>query len=275
MKKILIPLAILTGISFTAVVNAQDDLWSTPEEEIHTDALNGLTMISEPWELSTFFCNTDEIFLMARKVSNSHIVAISVDESQDPWAFFFYDLDKEGNEISKAAIPGADYSIDNRNNLTEIKGIVYYFSDTHSKTVFSYNLKKKTFVAEKSSKMDWEKIDDWRSHRLYDTEDGNLTMELEDTYLSLIDNEAQQNNVLIMQEYEGDWSFGQGAWNDASDKFYVDNSGAVACIWEVDLSKRTLNKIVPDHEASHPVFLEEGRILYCQESCIMQAIAIP
>ncbi|MCU4157326.1 hypothetical protein J1N10_15220 [Carboxylicivirga sp. A043] len=66
------------------------------------------------------------------------------------------------------------------------------------------------------------------------------------------------SETLISQQYDGSWSFGSGVWNNDETKFYFDNTGAVACIWQLDIAKNTLNKIVPEHEAFNPIFLEIG-----------------
>ncbi|MEN8927242.1 MAG: hypothetical protein ABF242_07420 [Flavobacteriales bacterium] len=76
--------------------------------------------------------------------------------------------------------------------------------------------------------------------------------------------------TLIDQVYDGDWSFGDAVWSTDNNKFYFDSSGAVACIWELDVPSKTLDKIVPSHSAHSPVYFFDttDAIMYCDEKCI-------
>ncbi|WP_417785164.1 hypothetical protein [Tenacibaculum sp.] len=62
-------------------------------------------------------------------------------------------------------------------------------------------------------------------------------------------------------------------WNSTKNKLYFDNSGMTyRCIWEIDLDKNKLTKIVPEHEAIHPYFFEINGIeyiAYTEENKIM------
>lgn len=63
------------------------------------------------------------------------------------------------------------------------------------------------------------------------------------------------------------------SWNYRKNKLYFDNSGMTyRCIWEIDLDKNKLTKIVPEHEAIHPYFFEINGIeyiAYVEENKIM------
>ncbi len=50
------------------------------------------------------------------------------------------------------------------------------------------------------------------------------------------------------------WDFHSGDWNDDSKRFYFDNEGGNACIWELDIENKTITKIVPEHSAKSPYY---------------------
>ena len=89
----------------------------------------------------------------------------------------------------------------------------------------------------------------------------------------ILKEESRFSRTLINQMYDGDWSFGKGAWSLDNSKFYFDNNGAVACIWEVDIKNNTLDKIIPSHLANSPIYLfdKTDAIMYCNENCIYLA----
>ncbi|WP_353668874.1 hypothetical protein [Marinomonas sp. THO17] len=64
-----------------------------------------------------------------------------------------------------------------------------------------------------------------------------------------------------------DFLIGRFSWANDSNAFYFDNSGAFACIWEYDIVNKKLQKIVPEHEAESPFYINfEGRdfIIYLE-----------
>ena len=78
-------------------------------------------------------------------------------------------------------------------------------------------------------------------------------------------------DTLINQTYSGDWSFGSGVWDDTGEKFYFDNSGPAACIWDVDIKARTIDKIVPEHWAKKPSFARIDKkpfVMYFEKECV-------
>ncbi|MFY0674043.1 MAG: hypothetical protein JXQ87_11585 [Bacteroidia bacterium] len=75
----------------------------------------------------------------------------------------------------------------------------------------------------------------------------------------------------INQEYLGNWAFGTGCWSDNDTRFYFDNSGPVACIWEIDFVNRTLDKIVPEHNAAKPNYItgtSKPQVIYYEDGYI-------
>lgn len=92
--------------------------------------------------------------------------------------------------------------------------------------------------------------------------------------LSMYDRKQNANSILFQQQYSGDWSIGNIIWSDNSESVYFDNAGAVACIWQYEISSRVLRKIVPEHEAHNPQFLRyQGReyVVYVETKNSAQA----
>lgn len=69
--------------------------------------------------------------------------------------------------------------------------------------------------------------------------------------------------------------FGSMCWHSNEDKLYFDNSGYdYRCIWEADIRKKHMKKIIPEHKAIHPFFfkrLNKEYITYVEENKIMLA----
>ncbi len=59
-------------------------------------------------------------------------------------------------------------------------------------------------------------------------------------------------------------------WHKTKNILYFDNSGFdFRCIWELDLDNKKILKIVPEHEAIHPFFINERYIAYVENNKIM------
>ncbi|WP_067150584.1 hypothetical protein [Pseudotamlana agarivorans] len=58
-------------------------------------------------------------------------------------------------------------------------------------------------------------------------------------------------------------NFGGMDWDAVDEILYFDNSGlCYACIWKLDMNKKQVTKIVPEHEAIHPFHFRENNNLY-------------
>ncbi len=89
---------------------------------------------------------------------------------------------------------------------------------------------------------------------------------------------GQKEKLWDDPDFNGNWSIGDITWSKDSRKVFFDNSGGAACIWEIDLDKNTLSKIVSDHLAMYPfTFSENGHdyVIYCQERYIRIATNDP
>ncbi len=64
--------------------------------------------------------------------------------------------------------------------------------------------------------------------------------------------------------------FGSMSWHKTDRKLYFDNSGFdYRCIWEADIDKNKVVKIVPEHEAIQPFFVDNKYIAYVESNKIM------
>lgn len=249
-------------------VNYQNDLYHYPD--IISKSAPKLDLVKNKWTAKALLCSENENFLMLRKVSDKRFIAIGVEEIEGSFLFQFYDFNIDGEILHKSTIDNADYSIDNRFNFIIENDSVYYYRKKNDKEItFSYSLLSNTHSENQQQKLDWKSIREWKNESIYISPNNDITVQLSDVQLIVTQHE-QRNDTLINQIYDGTWSFRQGVWSADNSKFYFDNSGAVACIWEVDLINKTLDKIVPDHWARGPIYIfdKTDEILYCNESCI-------
>ncbi|WP_158977205.1 hypothetical protein [Cellulophaga sp. L1A9] len=78
------------------------------------------------------------------------------------------------------------------------------------------------------------------------------------------------NDYIIDNDSDKKLFFGGLDWHNTKNILYFDNSGFnYRCIWEADLEKKQVIKIVPEHEAIHPFFINEKYIAYIQNNKIM------
>ena len=181
-----------------------------------------------------------------------------------------YIVDSDGSLVLKQEVPyerGAGYYFDNSRNIRMKDESIYYFVDRRF-TGNTINLE----TGEVTYGVDFP-FSKEAFQTQFDSPSGRRTVEVGSISLTVIDNTAGDRTVLFEQPYTGGWSIGQMSWaND--DLFYFDNSGPVACIWEVDLEEMTLTKVVPEHVARHPFFFErEGKtcVAYVEGSSIKVA----
>lgn len=239
---------------------------------ILSTSLYGLELVEERWDQTMLYNDTTVEFLLVRPTSMNTVVAIAVtpiDSENNGSDFFFYELDLTGAVLSKTQLYNSDYSCYLNQNLQEFQNTIHYFRKKNPQEEWVYDLATKTHKRTENKLLDWVKINDWKKQNDYPSPDSSKVMHLEATNLSLIKEGALVK--LISQPYSGDWSFGFGCWNSNGSTFFFDNSGAVACIWKIDLTAKTLAKIVPEHAAKCPnVVVENGKskLLYCEGSSI-------
>ena len=249
-------------------VNHQDDLYHYPD--IISKSIRKLKLVKHQWIHQAILCSRKEKFLILRKVNDSRFIAISTEEKENYQSTFrFYDFNIDGSIIHKSTLPDSDYRMDNRFNLQIDQDFVYYYASGDSDSILSYSLIDHTHKSCERNKLNWQLINDWKNESRYSSGDMKSEILLMGTQL-ILSKENQVDDTLINQRYDGTWSFRQGTWNEDDSKFYFDNSGAVACIWEIDLVENTLDKIVADHSARAPVYVDEenGAIVYCNENCV-------
>nr|BFD39062.1 hypothetical protein FFPRI1PSEUD_05610 [Pseudomonas sp. FFPRI_1] len=76
----------------------------------------------------------------------------------------------------------------------------------------------------------------------------------EENYSLSLDYDQQSNgtyseNVTEHNDVESGWSIVNPTWSETRPVMYFDNEGPRACIWRVDVQRKLLSKIVPEHEA--------------------------
>ncbi len=248
---------------------SQDDFYNYPE--ILENSLNGLKIISDEWISNQFICSESEKFISVKQIQD-RIIAISVDESNPSFPFYLSDFGLNGDLKNKLELKDADYSIANINNLQLKDGQIHFFVSKYKKEEFIYDMSKAEYKKTIPEVINWDNVEDYRSDYFINSPSKKYQIEFRETDLIYKDLKMNRCETLISQDYDGTWSFGTGFWSEDESKFYFDNSGAVACIWELDLERKTINKIVPDHWATNPTLINDGKtmkIMYCLENCIM------
>jgi len=235
-----------------------------------------LDFISDAWESSDIYCSDrpgekfHQIRVIERHQEISYVVFSTV-EAEEGVTFFFNEFDGMGELMSRKELPGVDYSFNDKINLRLQGNYVFYFKTLDNKQAKYFSLETGEHGDTTDNVIEWD-----RNYLEYGAPDfpspsRNKVIQLYDTKLVLRDLTDKSSDTLIDQEYRGSWSFGQGVWNKESTKFHFDNSGSVACIWEIDIERKTLNKIVSEHYAKHPFFfMKDGTryIVYCENNCI-------
>lgn len=256
--------------NLTEVLNYKENLYRYPK--LLSESLNGLSFIKNKWESTNLLCFENEDFFYLKNVNKNRFIAISSKVSDlGTKDFYFYDINKLGNIINRQVIFNASLNLDNRYNFILRDSLIYYFLDKTDKQVYVYSLNNLTHKPTNEHKLNWDNIENWRMHSIYKSPSNKYSIEFTDVSLILRNFETKKIDTLINQSYEGSWSFGLGEWNSSSTKFYFDNSGAIACIWELDIVNCTIDKIVSEHWASSPVVMSdslENEVLYCEKNCI-------
>jgi len=251
------------------LVNSQEELYTYPD--IISKSSPNLKLVKNHWIKNAILCSQNEEFFLLRKINNSRLVAVSSEEIKNyEYIFRFYDFDVNGIIYHKSILSNTNYSIDNRFNFQIDENFVNYYLLKDSDQVFSYSLIDNSHKRIPKEKLNWQLINDWKNEHRYLSNNQNSEIFIEDVKLILYKNNKLKD-TLINQQYDGTWSFRKGTWSEDDSKFYFDNSGAVACIWEINLRHNTLDKIVPDHWATSPVYIKDednDAIVYCHNNCV-------
>lgn len=254
--------------------------------EIVKNSLNGLEVINDQWDREVLFSvdNKNEQFIYLKQVQTTlfAISEIRLDNQHDKFLNVF---SVDSSIKHRIKLGKVKFGIFNDHNFKLKNGKVNIFV-SHEKLVdYQYDLKEEKLINttmqidEQAYAGESTYVSSFQSHS------GKLMIELKDVNLilhkrKLIEDDWEDylitvsSDTLISQQYDGSWSFGSGVWNNEETKFYFDNTGAVACIWELDIEKNTLNKIVPEHEAFNPIILKIGTektLAYFFENSIMIA----
>jgi len=105
---------------------------------------------------------------------------------------------------------------------------------------------------------------------------GNMNDENSDLRLNYEHALPRPASETVLAPESGGWSLSNLAWSERRQVLYFENSGAMACIWRVDLSGKVLSKIVPEHTAGQPLAVElDGReaIVYVEHDQLMFALS--
>lgn len=101
-----------------------------------------------------------------------------------------------------------------------------------------------------------------------------ISIDFDSSAVTLI-NEQDKKEPLFWPDQDA-WSVGSFIWSDDNTKLFFDNHGSqAACIWQYHLKTRSLEKIIPEHEARDPFFFNyknKEYILYIENNTIKAAI---
>lgn len=239
-----------------------------------------LKLITDEWESSIIYCaeNEQEFISQVRAINRNgeitYVALSTILEQNDALTVHFKEFDGMGQLMSKRLLKGADFSIVDGINLRREGDYLFYYEslESHQAKYFSLLTGEHGDTTEKMIAWDFHRMNNFTtSHR---APNGSLLVTFYNSNLILNDLTDKSTDTLIRAENVQGWSFGLGTWNDESTKFYFDNSGWMACIWELDVERKTLNKIVPGHSAEHPFFFKKDStsyIVYTEFGCIKLA----
>ncbi len=225
---------------------------------IGEDALRGVERKNESWSNVEIYrsANADERFYQVRVFEyQGRPIFVFFGAIFETDEINIYIVEHDGAVILKRRVPyksGSGYYFDNSSNIQMKDEKVYCFIDREH-TGIVVDLANREVIL--GGSYPFEKPPPFRAEFI--SPSGRRTAKVGNISLTLVENTTGEQTVLLKQPYSGSWSIGQVAWAD-DDVFYFDNSGAVACIWKVDLVDRTLSKIVPEHNARHPYPYNDG-----------------
>jgi len=243
--------------------------------EFLSSSLRDLDIIRNHWEKEYLLCVENERFVFLKCIetedSVQNFIALSSKESPNDrrYDYTLYHMDVNGKVINEFLIPNASSHIRSRTNFIQKDDEIYFYTNQDENEFITYNLSALTHL---KGPLAFEMKFDM-PYNVFESPSKQKKVKLAEqgTYLLLNETNTEAWDTLIKQEYTGSWSIGSASWSESEEKVYFDNSGAVACIWEIDLSERTIDKIVPAHSASNPICakrLGEEIVIYCQDDCI-------
>ncbi|NOQ75480.1 MAG: hypothetical protein GQ574_25955 [Crocinitomix sp.] len=252
-----------------------DDNWEQPQ--IYSSSLRNLQLVQNYWQASFVLCGNEETFFLVKLIESDdtiqNLIAISSLEGARNGSreFYFYHFNLDGDIYSKELLRKADYHIQGSDNFTQMDGDILFYLNKSQKDFRSYEIASRTMNI-KVNRQELSSNDNSLWGRDFPSPSKNKEVKILGNGTTLIcTNDLGEFDTLITQEYTGNWSIGTVAWSTDENKFYFDNSGGVACIWEIDLVARTIDKIVAEHEASNPIYLLNNGIasvIYCENNCI-------
>lgn len=236
------------------------------------ETVDGLTIIDNKWKSDTVykFDTTDKVTTI-RYMPDSSIIALTYNRDRVP-NFMFYEIDLNGMVLHQSSIEGEYYNIADINNFIPIDEYIYYQIEI-GKDIYCYNNKTKEHSYAEDAyllNLDFKKYNEATGDNTFTSNTGDYSVYIDFFNLKLLDHKNNHTYEFISSDNnmpQNDWCFGVGVWNASGDKFYFDNSGQVACIWELDVKNFTLDKVVPEHEAEIPIIIGEV-IYYCENNLI-------
>ena len=230
------------------------------------NTVQGYKYVENIWKDTCFLCfdDNEEVVTFLKINSNKLFIVTRKDTISN-----IYDMDLNGNILFKKQLDRVNNLYFNDFVLNNNK--IYFKSTTRTfnEKIWFYN-PVNTSVKELSGIVDSNNFfKSLKSHN-NTSPDGSLTVKIDYGDMFLINNNtgSEENFIKIYTDSFGtDWCFNNVCWNDNGDKFYFDNSGEIACIWEVDLTNLTIDKIVPEHSAESPVYMDNS-VFYIEKGCI-------
>ncbi|WP_430811602.1 MULTISPECIES: hypothetical protein [unclassified Carboxylicivirga] len=237
--------------------------------EIVKNSLNGLELINDQWNREVLFSveNKNEQFIYLKQVQNT-LFAISQIRIGNQYDEYLNVFTINSSNRHRVKLNNVKFGIFNSANFRLKDNKVSIFVSNEKLVEYQYDLEDKELINVLSMKIQGHASAGRSSYRSsFPSRSGRFRIEFKDVDLILHKMKIVEDDfagdllvpisskTLISQQYDGSWSFGSGVWNNEETKFYFDNTGAVACIWELDVEKNTLNKIVPEHEAFNPFII--------------------
>lgn len=261
------------------------------------NTIKGLSYVKNRWEASILYSfKENETITTLRKFCDSSLIAIT-ENFTDSVRYFFNEIDLSGNLLHRSKLNGEVFNIININNfISNGNGNIYYMLNFESEIVYQYDVSTKKHkiarnyydhlnpnyysspkgrfkiyeVIDEKIKLNFDKLSTTYLTNSFTSPDNRYSITLNTYNLELKDNTLGVTYELIKTDFWPSnwyWCFGLGNWNSESDKFYFDNSGVVACIWEIDIKKNTLDKIVSEHDAIMPL-VSNKTIFYIEKNQI-------
>lgn len=253
--------------------NKEERLYTYPR--FISESLIDVELVHRPWEPEFLFCRENERPHLVKAIDSNRYVMISRGGAQK---YFFYDLLFDGTVKSRIVLNGKPESCFNENyNFLSHDGAIHYYISVLDSMEYRYDLETHSHEIADQRVLNWEVIsrNAWDMCWQVESPSGRFLAKIKDVGLQIIDHQNSTIDSFISQKYSGTWAIGMGSWSLDNSKFYFDNSGAVACIWELDIVNKTLDKIVPEHHAGRPSFIPSKSVesvLYVDGNCVKRVV---